>query len=249
VTALDLEQYRLLLVEKPYAAPTQELYLRCVRDFFRHLERTQRLFANPAADIVIHKPGRALQPVPTEADVRKLLAQPDTTTPAGVRDRAYLEMFYSTGIRLEELVGLDLADPILKQGRLRVFGKGRKERVVPLGKHALAWLRQYLKDVRPAFQKDPDEQALWIGPRAGRRMQAVQIQQDLQRYSRQARLAISISPHALRRACATHMLRNGAHPVQIQMLLGHVTLHNLSQYLRVTVTDMAKMHRRSKPGQ
>ena len=249
VTAADLEKYRLLLVERNYSDPTRELYLRCVRDFFRHLEKTQRIFINPAEDIVIHRPGRKLQPVPTEEEVSRLLAQPDVTTPEGIRDRAYLETFYSTGVRLEELTGLRLYDPLVKQGRLRVFGKGRKERVVPLGRQACFWLRKYVKDVRPQLQKNPDEPALWLGVRGGRPLHRFQIQHDIKRYAEQAGTATHITAHSLRRACATHMLRNGAHPVQIQMLLGHATLHNLSQYLRVTITDMTKMHRRSKPGQ
>lgn len=248
VTPGDLEKYQLSLIERDYSAATSTLYFRCVRDFFKYLEKAQHIFTNPAGDIVVRKLGRKLQPVPTEEEVRRLLVQPDVTTPKGIRDRAYLEMFYSTGIRLEELSGLRLYDPIIKQGRLRVFGKGRKERVVPIGSKALFWLRKYVKDVRTKLQKDPDEQALWLGLRGGP-LHILKIQQDIRRYAEQAGIQTHITAHALRRACATHMLRNGAHPVQIQMFLGHATLDNLSQYLRVTITDMTKMHRRSKPGQ
>jgi len=248
VTSRDIEQYQLALLDHGFKEATQSGYLRAVRDFFKYLEKSQHIFTNPAAELTIGRGCRDLQPVPTEADVKRLLAQPDLSKPVGVRDRAILETLYSTALRLEELVSLNVYDPIMKQARLRVLGKGSKERVVPLGKQAVRWLKLYLKDVRPGWIKDPDESALWLGVRGGRRLHPIQIQHDIKQYSEEAKTSVPISAHALRRACATHMLRNGAHPVQIQMLLGHATLGTLSQYLRVTITDMMKMHKGSRLG-
>lgn len=244
----DLEAFRLRLVDKPYAAQSVARFMEVVRRFFDWLEETQRVFMNPAKDLIVKRPHRPILFVPSEAHVKKLLAQPDVTTPIGIRDRAFMELIYSTGARLTEAASVTIFDPDLERGVLRVLGKGRKERIVPLGKHAIFWLRQYLREARPKLVKDNiDEQALWI-TRDGTKSKTPQtFQVTIAEYSKAAGLP-RISPHALRRACATHMLRHGAHPVQIQFLLGHAGLNTLGQYLRVTITDLKKMHKASKPG-
>lgn len=247
VTVAHLEQYRLRLVRRNLARATAYGYLRIIRGFFQYLEQAQAIFVNPARALDLPKYERRLLTVPTEEEVKRLLAQPDVSTPRGIRDRAMLEMFYATGARLEELARMNLAAVDRTQGAIRVMGKGRKERMLPLGRHARHWLDTYLRDARPRFsRRDPDEPALWVG-RYGRRLQRENIQVLLRHYAQQAALRPLISPHALRRACATHMLRRGAHPVQIQMLLGHATLENLSHYLRVTMTDLHKAYARSNP--
>ena len=259
VTLRDLEAYRLALIERDLAGHTLELYLRAVRLLFRYLTEEHELFDNPAERLIIPQPKRRLLPVPNEDEVRRLLAQPDVSTPIGLRDRALMETAYSTGLRLAELQRLDVFDPDLpatggsasagkQSGTLRVLGKGNKERVVPLGRHAVLWLRRYIHDGRPKLLKGTiDLDALWIGLRANR-LNRIPISKLVHRYGEQARLPVPVSPHALRRACATHMLARGAHPIQIQLLLGHTNLRSLSQYLRVSVRDMRRMHRTSKPG-
>ncbi len=128
------------------------------------------------------------------------------------------------------------------------MGKGKKERVVPLGKHAAYWLKNYLETARPNLCKGPDKQALWISRTSGKKLTSFSIDKLIRKYAKEAGIKKQMSAHTLRRACATHMLLNGAHPVQIQILLGHSTLSSLTQYLKVTITDMKKMHKRSKPG-
>jgi integrase/recombinase XerD len=180
--------------------------------------------------------------------MKALLSQPDISRPTGIRDRAVLEVFYSTGARLEELCGMNVHDADLKQGRIRITGKGNKERAVPMGRQAVYWTERYLKDVRPGFlRKRPDEPALWLGV-AGKRINPLIVERFIRRYGEKAGIKHPVTPHTLRRACATHMLRGGAHPVQIQMLLGHASLRILSRYLKVTITDMMKTHARGKPG-
>jgi integrase/recombinase XerD len=142
---------------------------------------------------------------------------------------------------------LNILDPDLKQGTLRVMGKGSTERVVPVGKKALIWLKRYLKQVHPQFCRSPDEQALWISKNTGKRLSYARVDKLIREYAKDAGLGV-LSTHGIRRACATHMLQNGAHPVEIQLLLGHGGLKHLGQYLRVTVTEMKTMHQRSKPG-
>jgi len=245
----DLDRYRLELVESSMAASSVYIYLNYVKRFFEYLEDTQQIFVNPAADLVLPKCERKLQAVPSEDDVKQLLAEADISTAAGIRDRAIIEVLYSTGLRLEELTGLRFFDPDLRNRTVRISGKGSKERVVPLGRQSVFWLKQYIEQVRPKLLKGKlDEHALWIGSQWGRKMHPILIEKMIREYGRAAGLSVKVTPHALRRACATHMLRAGAHPVQIQLLLGHSSLGTLGQYLKVTVADMKKMHRKSKPG-
>lgn len=248
VTRQTVEDYHRRLLDNGLSLGSRENLMRAVRKFFRWLETTGKVFADPTADVRMPKRTPGLLLVPTEEEMRKLLAQPDVTKPIGIRDRTLMEVAYGCGLRRSELAGLTIFDPDVQQGTLRVLGKGQKERVVPLGRQAVRWLRQYLKDGRPKLVKDRlDEEALWIAQTRGR-LDGAAIRQQVRGYVQQAGIRTPMNLHSLRKACATHMLRNGAHPVQIQMLLGHANLSHLSQYLSVTITDMKKTHSRSKPG-
>lgn len=248
ITAEDLEAYRLALVQRNFAPSSLEVYLRTVRQFFGWLEQQQKLFVNPASGLLIPQPPRKLLSAPSEEEMKKLLAQPDASTPCGIRDRAWMETAYATGARREELIRLTIFDPDLDNQRLRVLGKGKKERVLPLGQHATQWLKRYLTDARPKLIKgNPDELALWLNL-LGKPLDYGALQQILRRHSLAAGFAKPTSAHALRRACATHMLRHGAHPLQLQLLLGHASLGTLGQYLRLTITELQATHRQSNPG-
>lgn len=180
--------------------------------------------------------------------MENLLTQPDISKPTGIRDRAVIEIFYSTGSRLEELTGMNVYDTDLKQGRAKITGKGNKQRVVPMGKQAVFWTDKYLKEIRPKFlRKRPDVHALRLGFQ-GKRINPLIVERFISEYGKNAGIKRPVTPHAIRRACATHMLRGGAHPVEIQMLLGHASLQILSRYLKVTITDMMKTHAKRKPG-
>ena len=248
VQADELTAFRLWLVDSGLKPNTQEIHLSNLRAFFNWLEKTGAIFLNPARGLVIQRPERPLLPVPTEAEMRKLLAQPDLSARLGIRDRALLETAYSTGARREELWRMNALDPDLREGRVRILGKTRKERVVPLGRQAVHWLKIYIGEVRPQLLKGRlDQEALWLG-KEGQRLGPQSILAQIRRHARAAGIKTTITPHTLRRACATHMLRGGAHPVQVQMLLGHATLTTLGQYLRVTIRDLIQTHRSSNPG-
>ena len=249
VTSQDLDHYRLRLVEDNLAGATILLYLRSVKKFFAFLETKQQIFINPAARLTYPKVPRKLQPVPSVEDMKKLLNQPDLATLSGIRDRAILEIFYSSGLRLEELVGLDLGDLDSKNKTIKVLGKGSKERVLPIGKMALSWLDTYLEEARPQLvKKNRDKGAMFLGNGLGRRINPLIVERQVKDYAQAAGLS-QITPHALRRACATHMLQGGAHPLEIQTLLGHSSLGTLRQYLKVTIREMKAMHEKSRLGQ
>lgn len=244
----DIDFYRLELVDKKYSGHSISLYMRAVYNLLRYLEDTRQIFINPASGLSIPVERHKIMPVPTEKEVEKLLVQPDVSTPTGIRDRALMETMYSTAVRLSEFISMNLQDVNQKEKVIKIMGKGNKERMVPLGKKAFYWLVKYIKDVRPVFLKNkPDQHALWLGVR-GKRINPLIVGRIVKGYGKDAKIKTDITPHCLRRACATHMLRNGAHPVQIQFLLGHSGLRVLGRYLKITVNDMKDMHRKGKPG-
>jgi site-specific recombinase XerD len=248
VTADDLIAWRGALAERGLAEATLDVYLRAVRAWFGWLEERGALFLNPTAGLVLPKVARRLLPAPSAADMRRLLAAPNAATPFGVRDRALLETAYATGARREELLTLDATAIDLVNGTVRVLGKGRRERVLPLTKPAVRWLDRYTTRTRPALLKGKlDEPALWIDLHAAR-LSPHALDCLVKKHTAAAKLR-GVAPHALRRACATHLLQGGAHPVFVQQLLGHASLRHLAHYLRMTIAELKATHARSKPGQ
>jgi len=248
VTTDDLAAYQLDLGQRGLAPASQDLYLRTVRGFFRWLEASHRIFASPAVDLSWRPKPARLQSVPSETEIERLLAQPDPQTLVGLRDRAFLEFAYSTAARREELIKLNVHDVDLDHATVRIDGKGGSERVVPVGRMASAWLNRYLMEARPRLLNGSSEAALWIDSR-GNRLGYFALGQVLRRYVRVAGLQAGLTLHSLRRACGTHMLQRGAHPAQLQALLGHASLKTLNRYLRLAITDVTAAHARSLPGQ
>lgn len=247
VTTDDLIAWRGALAARGLAEATVDVYLRAVRAWFGWLEERGALFLNPAKSLVLPKVARRLLPVPGAADMRRLLAAPNAATPYGVRDRALLETAYATGARREEIVTLDATAVDLVNATVRVAGKGRRERVLPLTRPAVAWLNRYTTRARPVLLKGKlDELALWIDHHAGR-LSPHGLDVLVKKHAAAAKLR-GVTPHTLRRACATHLLQGGAHPVFVQQLLGHASLRHLAHYLRMTIAELKTTHARSKPG-
>ncbi|OQW96462.1 MAG: hypothetical protein BWK77_04575 [Verrucomicrobia bacterium A1] len=244
-----LEDYRLCLIEHGYSEATLESSMRTLKLFYRFLEDKNLVFDNPAHRLRIPKAHILFGTVLTESEVQRLLAVPDLTRPQGIRDRALLEVLYSTGIRAGETVALTVFDVDLDRATLRVKGKGRRERLVPLGRHAVKYMGIYLKEARPKllpkFTAAPD--ALWLCRfRSG--IGKVGIGHVISQYAKAAGIAKQVNIHAFRRTCATHLLRHGAHPVVVAQLLGHAGLTSLSHYLQTTIGDLLKAHAQTNPG-
>lgn len=244
-----LEDYQHCLVEHGYSASIMESAMRTVKLFYRFLEDKNLVFDNPSIRIRIQKTPVVLGTVLTEREVQRMLAVPDLTRPIGIRDRAMLETLYSTGIRREEASRNTVFDVDLDHATLRVTGKGRKQRLLPLGKHAVKFLGIYLREARPKmlpkFTASPD--ALWLD-RNRTEMTKTSISHVVNRHARKAGIGKQVNTHALRRTMATHLLRNGAHPVAVAQMLGHAGLTSLSHYLQTTVTDLMRSHRQSNVG-
>jgi len=244
-----LEQYRFALVEHGYSDSAIESGLRAASLFCRYLEENGHLFENPARKLKVPKAPVIMGTVLTEREVKQLLAQPDLTHRRGLRDRAILEVIYSTGMRRGEAAGLTIFDVQLDQSTIRVTGKGRKQRLLPLGKHAVQYVRLYLKEGRPKYLPKfaPAPDALWLD-RYHRPISSQGITQLISRYGKACGVKKTIDAHTLRRTCATQMLRGGAHPVVVAQMLGHSGLRSLSHYLRTTITDLMHSHSQSNPG-
>jgi integrase/recombinase XerD len=242
-----LEEFRLCLVEHDYSATEIEATLRSTQFLFRHLEETNQIFANPAERLKIYKAPESLGNVLTEREVQRLLAVPDMTKPRGLRDRALLEVLYSTGMRRNEATGLTIHDVDLDRATVKVQGKFSKQRLIPLGKHAVNFLRLYLQEARPRLLPKlmPASDALWLD----RRRKGIQTQCICHIVKVCAEKAgIVADTHTMRRTCATQMLRGGAHPAVVAQILGHSNLRSLSHYLRTTITDLQKSHAMTNPG-
>jgi len=232
---------------KPLSLNTQAMRLSAVKGFFRWLFKEGILFHDPAASLAQPKQRDSLpRTILTDKQTLSLLNAPHVKTPLGLRDRAILELLYATGIRNEELRSLKLQDVEREAAQARITGKGSKDRVVPIGRIALNWLSLYLQDARPKLVRLPDTGLLFLSKR-GRKITGLNLGDLVRRYAKKAGLPDTITPHALRHTCATHLLRAGADIRHIQALLGHSELSTTQVYTRVEIGDLKKVHRLYHP--
>ena len=232
---------------QPLAASTQYGALVVVRQLFRWLSRQAVLLANPASELQLPKlPQRLPQAVLSPEEVESVLAVPEVSTPAGLRDRAMLELLYSTGVRRMELVGLRLFD-VDARGTVWVRqGKGRKDRVVPVGERALAWVRRYVDDARPKLAVAHDDGFLFLGD-AGEVLHVDYLTQLVRRYLLAAGIEKPGACHLFRHSMATAMLEGGADVRFVQEMLGHASLETTQLYTRVTIDKLKAVHAATHP--
>lgn len=242
----DLLSYLGKRVEKGASPRTTARLLSSLRRFYRYLLREGQVVDDPTAQIDAPKLGRPLPKSLTEADVEALLSAPYIEDPLGLRDRAMLELLYASGLRVSELVGLKLGEVSLTQGVVRVFGKGGKERLVPMGEECLEWLESYLADSRPALLAGRRDEAVFV-TRRGAAMTRQAFWYLIKRYAQQAGIASTLSPHTLRHAFATHLLNHGADLRVLQMLLGHSDLSTTQIYTHVARERLKSLHAEHHP--
>jgi integrase/recombinase XerD len=231
------------------AARTRAQRLGVVHGFFRWLCGRRVLLADPTSGLA-GKPLPKVLPVgvPSESEVMRLIEAADPARSAGRRNRAILELFYSTGMRLAELEALDLSDLDLTSGTVLVrSGKGGRSRVVPLGEAAAEALLDYIQNVRPQFLRRLGIPALFLASTTGHRLTKKAIWQMMHEISRTAGFEAPVTPHQLRHACATHMLRAGCDIRHVQAILGHVKLETTEIYTHVAIRDLAAVHARTHP--
>lgn len=242
----DLQRYLGDCLRRGQSPRSTARFLSCVRGFYHHQLREGRLQVDPTLDIDSPRLGHPLPKSLSEADVEALLAAPDLEDPLEYRDRTMLELLYACGLRVSELVGLQLGQVSLNQGVVRVFGKGSKERLVPMGEEAMHWLQRYTAGPREDLLRGRHSETLFPSRRGGT-MTRQAFWYRIKLYARRGEIRAPLSPHTLRHAFATHLLNHGADLRVVQMLLGHSDLSTTQIYTHVARARMQELHARHHP--
>lgn len=228
------------------SARTVARRLSSLRRLYEYLLRENQIKQNPASNVDAPRLGRSLPKSLTEAEVEALLDAPDTEQATGVRDKAMLELLYATGLRVSELVGLTIQQLNLRQGVVRVTGKGNKERLVPLGEEANLWLERYLHSERSEILSNALTDAMFPSNR-GKAMTRQTFWHIVKRYAIVAGINKTLSPHVLRHAFATHLINHGADLRVVQMLLGHSDISTTQIYTHVARERLKDLHAEHHP--
>jgi integrase/recombinase XerD len=221
-------------------------FLSCARGFYHYLLREGRISQDPTLDVDSPRLGRPLPKALSEAEVDRLLQAPNLELPLEFRDRTMLELLYACGLRVTELTSLQLVQLSINQGVVRVFGKGGKERLVPVGEEALAWLQQYIAGPRGELLKGLPSEVVFPS-RRGTQMTRQTFWYRIKIYAQRAGIKKHLSPHTLRHAFATHLLNHGADLRVVQMLLGHSDLSTTQIYTHVAQQRMQELHEQHHP--
>ena len=221
-------------------------HLVSIKVFFRYLQQEGALDRNVTDTMDSPRLWKILPDTLSEREVERLLEAPDIRKPLGMRDRAILELFYATGLRVSELAGLQLPDLHLDENYIRCIGKGRKERVIPVGKDSLRFLFQYLEEVRPLLCLEPAEQHLFVS-RQGNGLCRQRLWQLIKTYTKKAGIQKNVTPHTLRHSFASHLLDNGAPLRVIQEMLGHADIATTQIYTHVNPDRLRSIHRQFHP--
>lgn len=220
--------------------------LSSLRRFYRYLRRQKLMVDDPTSLLDAPKIGRPLPKSLSESEVERLLQEPDIQTPLGLRDRTMLEVLYACGLRVSELVGLEIGQVNMRQGVLRITGKGNKQRLVPMGEEAQAWLEQYMLEARPQLLKGQVNDILFPSNRA-QQMTRQTFWYAIKRHAKLAGIQTPLSPHTLRHAFATHLLNHGADLRVVQLLLGHSDLSTTQIYTHIAQARLQQLHAEHHP--
>ncbi|NOY66209.1 MAG: site-specific tyrosine recombinase XerD [Gammaproteobacteria bacterium] len=242
----QLLAYLSYCIGQGFKTRTTARLLSSVRRFYQYLVREKIINEDPSSRIDAPKLGRPLPETLTEEEVTRLLDAPDINTLEGYRDRVMLEVLYATGLRVSELIGLTTDQLNLRQGVLRVTGKGNKERLVPLGEESMEWLEKYFQGARIELLKQTLCEALFVTRRGGA-MTRQAFWYALKRYAVIAEIKTNMSPHTLRHAFATHLLNHGADLRVVQLLLGHSDLSTTQIYTHIAKERLKDLHRQHHP--
>ena len=254
ITKPILERYQRFLFyyrqegnNRPLSPTSQNHYLSSIRQFFKYLTQQNYLLYNPASELIIIKSQTSLPVVLSIEEVERLMQQPDTNKAEGVRDRAILELFYSTGIRRTEMCNLSIGDLSLSRKTLHVRkGKGGKDRLIPVGQRALNWIEHYLVNVRDQLITDMSCESLFLSD-YGDAFRDNKLGDKVKRMMLKAGIDVLGSCHLLRHAMATHMLENGAELRYIQAMLGHSSVATTQIYTHVSIRQLQYVHASTHP--
>ncbi|MFC2047270.1 site-specific tyrosine recombinase XerD [Chloroflexota bacterium] len=239
--------YLLYLKEKSYVATTLARKVAAAKSFFKFMVAEGIIKDNPTQNVGSPKVGKSLPKPISISQVRRLLEQPVVQTkPEAKRDTAILQLLYASGMRVSELVSLNLDDVDIRGGYVRCFGKGRKERIIPIAPRAASTVEEYMKEAHPRLAHGKNEQALFLNAR-GERLTRQGLWQILKEYAKAAELDADITPHTLRHSFATHMLSGGADLRAVQELLGHANISTTQVYTHLTTEHIRHTYDKSHP--
>jgi integrase/recombinase XerD len=242
----DLLEFLLGLAKEGLSARSRARTLAAVRGLHRFLVREGVTSTNPTTTIALPRPGRRLPDFLSVEEVDRLLAAPDPSTREGLRDKAMLELLYATGLRVSELVAVETPRVNLQAGYLMVTGKGRKQRVVPIGEVALQWIGRYLEESRPRFGKGRATPHLFLTSRGGP-MTRQGFWKLLQGHTAAAGITRRLSPHKLRHSFATHLIERGADLRAVQAMLGHADISTTQIYTHVSAAHLRRLYDKFHP--
>lgn len=245
-TRSNLQSYLGARLKKGLSPRSTARFLSCARGFFHYLLREGRLSVDPTLEVESPRLGRPLPKALSEAEIDRLLQAPNCDIALEMRDRTMLELLYACGLRVSELTSLQVVQLSLNQGVVRVFGKGSKERLVPVGEEALRWLQRYLAGPRAELLKNIPSDVLFPS-RRGTQMTRQTFWYRIKIYAERAEIKKHLSPHTLRHAFATHLLNHGADLRVVQMLLGHSDLSTTQIYTHVAQQRMQELHEQHHP--
>ena len=247
VTREDLVDFLASLYRQNLESRSVARNLVTLRNFFRHAQVEELIKEDPSSNLESPKVRRSLPGYLKLADVEKLMEQPDQKTALGLRDRAMLEVLYSTGLRVSELTSLRVADMDMKVGSVRCVGKGDKERIVPIGRKALGMVEKYLRDARPKMvAKVAAGPALFVN-RRGKALTRVGVWKILSDYGKHAGLRVPLTPHMLRHSFATHLLERGADLRSVQLMLGHSDISTTQIYTHLVEERLKQIYKAHHP--
>jgi len=246
VDKIKLLEYLAYRLKQGYSTRSTARTLSSLRAFYAFLVAKSVIVDNPTSKIDSPKLGHSLPKILSEEDVEKLIKAPDTKTSIGLRDRAMLELLYACGLRISELIKLDILDLNVRQGLVKVMGKGDKERLVPMGEESLDWISLYLSYGRSLLLKNNQSSYLFLSNR-GKGMTRQTFWYRIKQYATKAGVDESLSPHTLRHAFATHLINHGADLRTVQLLLGHTSLSTTQIYTEVARHRMKELHREHHP--
>lgn len=242
----DIDEYLGYRLQKKLSARSTARLLSCLRGFFQWLLRESRITVDPTLEITSPNLPKPLPKSLSEAEVEALLLEPKEDDPVELRDRAMLELLYASGLRVTELISLQLGQVSLNQGVVRVIGKGSKERLVPTGEEALLWLQRYMRQGRPVLLGSVSSDVLFPS-RRGTQMTRQTFWYRIKLYAKRAGINKHLSPHTLRHAFATHLINHGADLRVVQLLLGHSDLSTTQIYTHVARERMKDLHTQHHP--
>jgi len=242
----NLQRYLAYRFSNNYSPRSTSRALSCLRGFYRWGIRDRLFDQDPTVLLENPRLGKSLPKTLTERDVEKLLNEPNVEIVIELRDKAMLEVLYGAGLRVSELVGLDINQVNLRQGVVRTFGKGSKERLVPLGEEAIYWVEQYINKARPELTGGMAKDALFLSNRR-QHMTRQTFWYRIKEYAKRSGIRAVISPHVLRHAFATHLLNHGADLRVVQLLLGHSDLSTTQIYTHIARQRLKDLHSEHHP--